>query len=53
MISLLTCSLLSRCSPLDSSGNPAELVVILALGAAEVKDGSILSDIHLAGTGSI
>ena len=52
MISLLVCSLLSRSSPLDPSGNSSELVIVLALGAAEVKDGSIFSDIHLAGTGS-
>ncbi len=50
MISLLVCSLLSRSSPLDPSGNSSELVIVLALGAAEVKDGSIFSDIHLAGT---
>ena len=35
--------------PFDTAGNPAELVVVLALGAAEVKDGPVLFYEHLAG----
>jgi hypothetical protein len=48
MISLLTCRLFSRCSPLDSSRNSAKFVIILALGAAEIKDRTIFSHVHLA-----
>jgi hypothetical protein len=36
-------------SPFNTAGNPAELVVVLALGAAEVKDGPVLFYEHLAG----
>src|SRR5512137_2420160 len=50
-ISLLACSLSSRRGPLDTSRNPAELVIILALGTTEVKDGPVFPDIHLSGTG--
>src|SRR5512136_2574903 len=35
--------------PFNTAGDPAELLVVLALGAAEVKDGPVLFYEHLAG----
>jgi hypothetical protein len=49
--SLLVCRFPAGVRPLDTARYTAELVIVLALRAAEVEDGTVFLHEHLAGAG--